>query len=59
MFSAGTDTTSSVLEWAMSELLKHPIIMHKLQDEVRSVVGNRTHITQEDLCHMNYLKGCD
>ncbi|XP_061349460.1 cytochrome P450 736A117-like [Gastrolobium bilobum] len=56
MFAAGTDTTSTPLEWAMTELLKHPILMQRLQDEVRSVVGKRTHITEEDLGQMNYLK---
>ncbi|KAK7362879.1 hypothetical protein VNO77_05004 [Canavalia gladiata] len=56
MFVAGTETTYSVLEWAMTELLKHPIVMHKLQDEVRNVVGCKTHINGEDLDKMNYLK---
>ena len=56
MFAAGTDTTYTVLEWAMAELLKRPVILQKLQAEVRSVVGNRTNITEEDLGHMNYLK---
>ncbi|MED6195492.1 hypothetical protein PIB30_038341 [Stylosanthes scabra] len=56
MFAAGTDTTYTVLEWAMAELLKRPAVMHKLQEEVRTVVGNRTNITEQDLVHMNYLK---
>ncbi|XP_052115555.1 cytochrome P450 736A117 isoform X1 [Arachis duranensis] len=56
MFAAGTDTTYTVLEWAMAELLKRPAVMHKLQDEVRTVVGNRGNITEQDLVHMNYLK---
>ncbi|GAU50869.1 hypothetical protein TSUD_86290 [Trifolium subterraneum] len=56
MFAAGTDTTYTVLEWALSELLRHQTVMHKLQDEVRTVVGNRTHVTEEDLVNMNYLK---
>ncbi|XP_061364864.1 cytochrome P450 736A117-like [Gastrolobium bilobum] len=56
MFTAGTDTTSTFLEWAMTELLRHPIIMKKLQDEGRNVAGNRTHITEEDLGQMQYLK---
>ncbi|CAI9753982.1 unnamed protein product [Fraxinus pennsylvanica] len=34
MFAAGTDTTSTVLEWAMAELLKHPKTMEKLQNEL-------------------------
>ncbi|TKY49551.1 steroid 17alpha-monooxygenase or 17alpha-hydroxyprogesterone aldolase [Spatholobus suberectus] len=56
MFAAGTDTTSTVLEWTMTELLGHPIVMKKLQDESRSVAGDRKHITEEDLDHMQYLK---
>ena len=56
MFAAGTDTTYTVLEWAMTELLRHKTVMHKLQDEVRTVVGNKTHVTEEDLVNMNYLK---
>jgi len=55
MFAAGTDTTYTVLEWAMTELLRHKTVMHKLQDEVRTVVGNKTHVTEEDLVNMNYL----
>ncbi|KAG4959934.1 hypothetical protein JHK85_037383 [Glycine max] len=54
-FLAATDTTTA-LEWTMSELLKHPNVMHKLQEEVRSVVGNRTHVTEDDLGQMNFLR---
>ncbi|WJX46182.1 hypothetical protein P8452_33006 [Trifolium repens] len=56
MFIAGTDTTYTVLEWALTELLRHQTVMHKLQDEVRTVVGNRTHVTEEDLVNMTFLK---
>ncbi|KHM99154.1 Cytochrome P450 71A26 [Glycine soja] len=33
-----TETTSTILEWIMTEILRHPIVMHKLQGEVRNVV---------------------
>ncbi|XP_048329341.2 cytochrome P450 736A117-like [Ziziphus jujuba] len=56
VFAAGTDTTSTVLDWTMTELLRHPGIMHKLQDEVRSIAGSKTHITEDDLEAMHYLK---
>jgi cytochrome P450 len=56
MFIAGTDTTYTVLEWTLTELLRHQTVMHKLQDEVRTVVGNRTHVTEEDLVNMTFLK---
>lgn len=56
MFGAGTDTTLAVLEWAMTELLRHPKLMQKLQQEVRNVVSQKTHITEQDLNKMDYLK---
>ena len=56
MFAAGTDTTSTAIEWAMTELLRHPNIMKKLQTEVRSIAGHKTHITEDDLEAMHYLK---
>ncbi|KAH6815808.1 hypothetical protein C2S51_020628 [Perilla frutescens var. frutescens] len=57
VFAAGTDTTSTVLEWAMTELLRHPIILKKLQDEVREVVKDKQNkITEKDIEKMHYLK---
>ncbi|KAK9939933.1 hypothetical protein M0R45_016613 [Rubus argutus] len=56
MFAAGTDTTYTVLEWAMTELLRHPRIMSKLQNEVREIVGKKPDITEQDLNEMHYLK---
>ncbi|CAL2261270.1 unnamed protein product [Prunus armeniaca] len=57
MFGAGTDTTYTALEWTMTELLRHPRVMNKLQNEVRGIVGNKTDvITEDDLVEMHYLK---
>lgn len=56
MFSAGTDTTYTVLEWAMTELLRHPDAMKKLRDEVRRIAGGRPGITDKELDQMHYLK---
>ncbi|XP_060670942.1 cytochrome P450 736A117-like [Ziziphus jujuba] len=56
MFVGGTHTTSTALEWAVTELLRHPKIMHKLQTEIRSVAGSKTFITEDDLEAMVYLK---
>ncbi|KAM7503786.1 hypothetical protein LguiB_002690 [Lonicera macranthoides] len=55
-FSAGTDTTTTLLEWAMAELLKHPQIMIKLQNEVRKIAKNKLNVTEDDLEKMQYLK---
>lgn len=56
VFAAGTDTTSTVLEWAMAELIRHPMIMKKLQLEVREIVKERRDILDSDLENMHYLK---
>lgn len=32
VYAGGTDTTAGVLEWAMSDLLRHPRVMEKLQN---------------------------
>lgn len=55
MFSAGTDTISTLLEWAMTELLRHPNIMKKLQEEIRRVACDKTNITKDDLGNLKYL----
>ena len=56
MFVAGTDTTYTLLEWEMAELIRHPSIMRKLQNEIRGIVGKKSHITEDDLVDMHYLK---
>lgn len=56
MFTAGTDTSSAVLEWAMSELMKHPRVMEKVQSEVREVAKGKERIEETDIQKMSYLK---
>ncbi|KAI3504571.1 hypothetical protein L1887_26149 [Cichorium endivia] len=56
VFSAGTDTTFTHLEWAISELLCHPQTMKRLQQEAREIGQGRSMITEDDLDNMPYLK---
>ncbi|KAL5714895.1 hypothetical protein ACHQM5_016797 [Ranunculus cassubicifolius] len=56
MFVAGTDTTYTALEWLMAELIRHPEVMKKLQDEVRRVVGTKGEVDEKDIKQMDYLK---
>ncbi|KAL2933837.1 Cytochrome P450 71A25 [Bienertia sinuspersici] len=56
MFAGGTDTTYTVLEWAMTELLRHPTIMKKLQEEVRGITTGQADVSEDDLEKMKYLK---
>lgn len=56
IYSAGTDTTFTVLEWAMTELFRHPTIMTKLQSEVRQILNGKQDITEDEMTKMHYLK---
>ncbi|XP_027156148.1 premnaspirodiene oxygenase-like [Coffea eugenioides] len=56
IFNTGTDTTSIVTEWAMSELMKNPKVMAKVQAEVRQVCKGKKTIEEEDIQKLTYLK---
>lgn len=56
VFAAGTDTTSTLLEWAMSELLRHPRALRELQEEVRRIAQGKASVNEHDLEKMEYLK---
>uniref|UniRef100_A0A2N9HL37 Cytochrome P450 n=1 Tax=Fagus sylvatica TaxID=28930 RepID=A0A2N9HL37_FAGSY len=55
--NAGTDTTSTTLQWIMANLVKYPHIQEKLFVEIKGVVGDRENeVKEEDLNKMPYLK---
>ncbi|KAL6177545.1 hypothetical protein ACLB2K_049071 [Fragaria x ananassa] len=56
MFAAGTDTTFITLDWGMTELLMNPKVLKKAQAEVRTVVGERRVVLEDDLHQLDYLK---
>ncbi|XP_054796828.1 phenylacetaldehyde oxime monooxygenase CYP71AN24-like isoform X2 [Prosopis cineraria] len=49
-------TTSTTLEWILTELRRHPRIMRKAQQEVRKVVGSKSKVDEADINGMKYLK---
>ncbi|KAF9680182.1 hypothetical protein SADUNF_Sadunf06G0094600 [Salix dunnii] len=40
-FFAGSETTSTTIEWAMTELLRDPVVMGRATEELQQVVGPR------------------
>ncbi|KAL4378925.1 hypothetical protein GQ457_02G028590 [Hibiscus cannabinus] len=53
---AGTDSTSTALQWVMANLVKYPHIRDKLLLEIKRVVGHGEEIEEDDLQKMPYLK---
>ncbi|CAA7046289.1 unnamed protein product [Microthlaspi erraticum] len=54
---AGVNAGVTTMTWMMTELTRHPRVMKKLQEEIRSTLGsNRERITEEDLEKVEYLK---
>ncbi|GLJ22354.1 hypothetical protein SUGI_0420850 [Cryptomeria japonica] len=56
MFVAGTETTSTTLEWAMSEILRNPSVAKKMQEEIESVVGRERAVSERDIGSMEYVQ---
>lgn len=56
MFAAGSDTSSSTIEWAMVELLKNTLSMGKACDELAQVVGSRRRIEESEIGQLPYLQ---
>ncbi|XP_058072998.1 cytochrome P450 703A2 [Magnolia sinica] len=56
MIAAATDTSAVTNEWAMAEVIKHPHVQRKIQDELDEVVGPDRMVTESDLAHLNYLR---
>ncbi|KAL6865314.1 hypothetical protein ACP4OV_016465 [Aristida adscensionis] len=55
IFAAGSETSSTTLEWAMSELVRNPRVMQKAQAEVREAFKGRHKLREADIEKLNYL----
>ncbi|KAL5574905.1 hypothetical protein UlMin_016604 [Ulmus minor] len=56
IFSAGTDTSSTTVDWAMAEMMKNPRVMEKAQAEVRQVFRGKKTIDETEVHNLSYLK---
>ncbi|KAJ0013967.1 hypothetical protein Pint_21736 [Pistacia integerrima] len=55
-FDAGTDTTSTALQWILANLVKNPEIQEKLYMEMKQNLSDQVAIKEEDLQKLPYLK---
>ncbi|XP_043717946.1 cytochrome P450 71B10-like [Telopea speciosissima] len=56
IFLGGVDTTTVTVVWAMTELVKNPEVMKKVQDEVRCSVGKKGKVVEAVLDQLKFLK---
>ncbi|KAJ8511686.1 hypothetical protein OPV22_002120 [Ensete ventricosum] len=56
MLGGASETSAGIMEWAMSELMRNPRVMRRLQEEVRETVGGKGKVTENDINGMTYLK---
>ncbi|KAK8470882.1 hypothetical protein PHAVU_003G085302 [Phaseolus vulgaris] len=56
IFSAGTDTSTKVLEWAMSEMMRNPRVREKAQYEIRQKFSLKETTHESNLGELTYLK---
>ncbi|KAH7850062.1 hypothetical protein Vadar_027280 [Vaccinium darrowii] len=56
MLSAGTDTSSVTIEWAMSLLLNNPKVLDKARAELDVIVGGNRLVDEPDLSKLPYLQ---
>ncbi|KAE8663793.1 Flavonoid 3',5'-hydroxylase [Hibiscus syriacus] len=56
LFTAGTDTSSSVIEWALAEIMKNPEILKKAHEEMDEVVGRNRRLEESDIPKLTYLQ---
>ncbi|XP_073152308.1 cytochrome P450 93A3-like [Henckelia pumila] len=56
IFVAGTDTTATTMEWALSELINHPNIMRKAVQEIDTIVGHDKLVEESDISNLPYIQ---
>ncbi|KAI6688744.1 hypothetical protein NL676_025572 [Syzygium grande] len=56
IFTAGSETSATQVDWALAEMMKNPRILKKVQAEVREVFDRRGKADETGLPELEYLK---
>ncbi|GLJ32662.1 hypothetical protein SUGI_0657140 [Cryptomeria japonica] len=52
---AGSDTTSTAIEWIMTELIRHPNVLKRAREELEEKVGCTRKVEEHDIDELPYL----
>uniref|UniRef100_A0A803Q8G6 Cytochrome P450 n=1 Tax=Cannabis sativa TaxID=3483 RepID=A0A803Q8G6_CANSA len=56
IFTAGTETSATIVDWAMAEMIRNPRVMKKAQEEVRQVFNKKGMVDEAGISDLKYLK---
>ncbi|CAN1352200.1 Desmethyl-deoxy-podophyllotoxin synthase [Linum perenne] len=56
LFLAGSETPSALIEWTMSEMMKHPKVLHKAQSEVRKMFASQGRVDEAKIQELDYFR---
>ncbi|XP_057431025.1 geraniol 8-hydroxylase-like [Lotus japonicus] len=56
LFVAGTETITTMLEWAMAELLQNEKAMSKAKQEMKKIIGKGKPVEESDIARLPYLQ---
>ncbi|KAI9078738.1 hypothetical protein K1719_039325 [Acacia pycnantha] len=56
VFIAGTETSVTLLQYTILELLRNPEVMKRAQEEVRQVFKKQGYVSEEDISELKYMK---
>ncbi|KAL3379533.1 hypothetical protein AABB24_000302 [Solanum stoloniferum] len=56
IFAGGTETSSATIDWTMVEMIRHPNVLSKAQEEVRNTFKGKETFDENDVEELKYLK---
>ena len=56
LFIAGTGTSAESMQWAIAELINHPIVFNKVREQIESIVGKTRLVEESDIPNLPYLQ---
>ncbi|XP_038985407.1 trimethyltridecatetraene synthase-like [Phoenix dactylifera] len=56
LLAGGTESSAMTVEWAISELLKHPILLEKATEELDRVIGRDRWVEEKDMRKLPYIE---